>query len=170
VYDTFEDGIAKTEESPINLGNLSFEYAFLKYVSEVNLPQKHRHGFCPVTILRFGIVYGPRKENWSPVEVLLNTVATKDEIEVGALATGRNFIHVSDIASGILASVGLPNFQIISLQGEKPMTLGEVLEMSQDFLDTKILVRGSNAGSPSIPIFNNSKAGKTMDWSPKITL
>jgi nucleoside-diphosphate-sugar epimerase len=100
----------------------------------------------------------------------LNTVATKDEIEVGALATGRNFIHVSDIASGILASVGLPNFEIINLQGEKLVTLGEVLEVSQDFLGKKILVSESNAGSPSIRIVDNSKAEKIMDWSPEITL
>ena len=170
VYDTFEEGVAKVEDSPINAANLTSEYAFSKYVSEVNLRQKFQHGFCPVTILRFGIVYGPRKENWSAVEALLNGVATKDEMTVGARATGRNFIHVSDIASGLLASVGLSGFEVINLQGNNLVTLGEVLDESQSLLKREIPISEGNPSEPSIRFVDNSKAKKVLDWEPTISL
>lgn len=170
VYDTFEEGVKKLEDSPINGANLSSEYAFSKYVSEINLQQKSQHGFCPVTILRFGIVYGPRADSWSAVEALLNAVATKNEITVGALATGRNFIHVSDIASGILASVGLAGLEIINLQGSNLVTLGDVLETSQALLNKKINIAESNSDAPSIRLVDNSKAKKILDWTPQISL
>jgi nucleoside-diphosphate-sugar epimerase len=170
VYDVFEEGVAKVEESPINAEKLTSEYALSKYVSEVNLRQKFQHGFCPVTILRFGIIYGPRAENWSAVEALLNTVASKDEITVGALATGRNFIHVSDIASGILASIGLPGFEILNLQGDSLVTLKDVLETSQSLLGREIKISESNPDAPSIRFVDNSKAKKLLKWEPKISL
>ena len=56
VYDQFEEGIYKTEDDPINIANHTSEYALSKLISEANLRQKYAHGFCPTTILRFGII------------------------------------------------------------------------------------------------------------------
>ena len=53
------------------------------YVSDI------LQGYIPVTILRFGIVYGPRPSNWCAVEGLLNQVRTKEEITVGSKQTTR---------------------------------------------------------------------------------
>lgn len=170
VYDTFEPGISKTEDSPINAAKLTSEYAFSKYVSEVNLRQKYQHGFMPVAILRFGIVYGPRPANWSAVEAILNNVATKDEVTVGALATGRRFIHVSDIASGILAAVGLPGFEVINLQGARQVSLGEVISESRTLLEKDIKISESNPSAPSIRLVDNGKATALLDWEAKISL
>jgi nucleoside-diphosphate-sugar epimerase len=170
VYDSFEKGVAKREDSPINAANLTSEYALSKFVSEVNLRQKFQHGFCPVTVLRFGIVYGPRKENWSAVEALLNSIATKDELTVGSRETGRNFIHVSDIASGILASVGLPEFEVINLQGDNLVTLGEVLDESRSLLGREIPISESNPNEPSIRFVDNTKAKQLLDWVPRVSL
>ena len=61
----------KDENSMINVGNIKSEYALSKLVSEINLTQKYRQGFCPVTILRFGIVYGPRKRIGLPLSPCL---------------------------------------------------------------------------------------------------
>jgi len=58
----------------IDASQLNSEYALSKYVSEQNLRQKFQHGFCPTTILRFGIIYGSRKHNWSAVESLFHAV------------------------------------------------------------------------------------------------
>ena len=170
VYDSFEPGVAKTEESPINAAKLTSEYAFSKYVSEVNLRQKYQHGFIPVTILRFGIVYGPRPTNWSAVEAILNTVATKNEVTVGALATGRRFIHVSDIASGILAAVGLQGFEVVNLQGAHQVSLGDVISESRALLHRDVVVAESNPSAPSIRLVDNAKAASLLSWEPKISL
>jgi len=131
VYDNFTESEIKNEDSLINIANHKSEYALSKLVSEANLRQKYQHGFCPVTVLRFGIIYGPRKTNWSAVESLFNVVNIKEEITVGSLKTGRCFIHVSDIASGIIKSISLEGFNIINLQGNKLITLKDIFEISK---------------------------------------
>lgn len=170
VYDTFEPNVAKTEESLIDATRLTSEYAFSKYVSEVNLRQKAQHGFMPVTILRFGIVYGPRTSNWSAVEALLNTVATKASVSVGSLETARRFIHVSDVATGVLAAVGQSRFEVINLQGNRMVTLGDVIMGAQRLLRRQVTVTETNPSSPSIRLVDNAKASKVLNWRPSVSL
>lgn len=170
VYDHFVEGVAKTEDDVVDAAKLTSEYAFSKYVSEINLRQKARHGFCPVTILRFGIIYGPRRENWSAVESLLNTVATKDEVTVGALATARRFVHVADIAEGILAAVGQGGFEIVNLQGRALVSLGDVIETSKALLGRDPKIVESNPAAPSIRMVDGDKARALLGWQPRIGL
>ena len=102
VYDSFSEDEIKTEDSVIDIGKLDSEYALSKLVSEQNLRQRFAYGFCDTTILRFGIIYGPRFKNWSAVESLFHAVGTEQEVRIGSRQTGRCFIHVEDIAAGIL--------------------------------------------------------------------
>jgi UDP-glucose 4-epimerase len=168
VYDRFEEGVVKQEDDPIDMSRLTSEYALSKLVSEANLRQKFQRGFCPVTILRFGIVYGPRKDNWSAVESLLHAVATQDEVGVGALGTGRRFIHVSDIASGILASIGLQGFEIINLQGKEMVTLGDVIAAAARVLGRNPKVIERTPKQVSLRMVGDVKAKQLLQWSPAI--
>jgi len=170
VYDSFPEGVTRTEDDVIDIAKLTSEYALSKLVSEANLRQKFQHGFCPVTILRFGIVYGPRKDNWAAVESLFNTVNTQDEITVGALKTARRFIHVSDIASGIVAAIGLTGFEIINLQGDKLVTLGEIIETSKKLLNRSPRVVERAAGHANIRLVSDEKAKRLLRWRPEISL
>jgi len=130
VYDNFAENAIKKESSPINPLNLTSEYALSKLVSEANLKQSYLSGFTSITILRFGIIYGPRDSNWSAVEALFHTIKTKDVVTVGSLKTGRCFIHVADVVNGVLNSIGLQGFHIINLQGDRLVTLEEIIETS----------------------------------------
>lgn len=170
VYDNFQEGISKTEEDPINIANHTSEYALSKLVSEANLRQKFEHGFCPTTILRFGIIYGPRKGNWSAVESIFNSVATQDTVSVGSLKTGRRFVHVSDIASGILAAVGLSGFEIINLQGNQMISLGDIINVSKEITKKNPSVTEKNPGQVSLRTVSNEKAKKLIGWEAKIDL
>ena len=170
VYDNFQEGIPKTEEDPINIANHTSEYALSKLVSEANLRQKFEHGFCPTTILRFGIIYGPRKGNWSAVESIFNSVATQDTVSVGSLKTGRRFVHVSDIASGILAAVGLSGFEIINLQGNQMISLGDIINVSKEITKKNPSVTEKNPGQVSLRTVSNEKAKKIIGWEAKIDL
>jgi len=170
VYDSFRPGIAKTEDDPINPALLTSEYALSKLVSENNLRQKHQHGFMDTTILRFGIVYGPRKANWSAAEALLSSVATKDEVSVGSLETGRGFIHVTDICRGILAAVGLRGFEIVNLQGPKMATLGDVIAAAMRITGRSPAVVESNPAAPSIRLVSGAKAERLMNFRPAMDI
>ena len=135
VYDEFKVNEEKDEDSYINAANLDSEYALSKLVSEINLRQQYKNGFCNTTILRFGIIYGPRKNNWSAVESIFSGVKNKPEITIGSLKTGRRFVHVSDIARGIIMSIGLKGFNIINLTSNKIITLQDIIETSQKILN-----------------------------------
>jgi UDP-glucose 4-epimerase len=170
VYDNFIDDEIKDEESLIDIRNHTSEYALSKLVSEANLRQKYHHGFCPVTILRFGIVYGPRERGGSAVESLLKNVQTKDEITVGSLKTGRCFIHVSDIVGGIISSIGLDGFNILNLQGDRLITLKDIIETSMKVTGRKPNLIEKAPDNVSLRNVSNKKATGLLDWKPEIDL
>ncbi len=170
VYGECQDSEIKDEASLIDITKLSSEYALSKLVSEANLRQKFQHGFCSVTILRFGIIYGSRKKNWSAVESIFNTVRTKDEVIVGSLKTGRCFIHVSDIALGIIKSVGLDGFNIINLEGDKLITLRDIIKTSVKILNKTPQIIETDPIKISIRNISNEKALKLLNFKPEIDL
>jgi nucleoside-diphosphate-sugar epimerase len=170
VYDKFIDSEEKNEDSEINIENHNSEYALSKLVTESNLRQQHNNGFCNVTILRFGIIYGPRKSNWSAVESILNQVKNQKKVSVGSLKTGRRFVHVSDIARGIIHSFGLEGFNIINLTGNQINTLKDIIDTSQTILDKKIEITEINSNQISIRNPSNFKAKEIINWEPKINL
>jgi len=169
VYDNCEEDEIKNEESLINIANHTSEYALSKLVTEANLRQKYQHGFCPTTILRFGIIYGSR-QGGSAVESLFNSVKTRNEVEVGSLRTGRCFIHVSDIVSGIIKSIGLNGFNIINLEGDKLITLDEIIETSKKILNKNLKIMEKDPNNPSVRNISNEKAKRILNWEPKINL
>ena len=170
VYDSFKEGEIKDEDSVIDISKINSEYALSKLVSENNLRQKYAHGFCPATILRFGIIYGPREKNWSAVESLFNTVKNKDEVAVGAAKSGRCFIHVSDIVAGIIASLGLQGFHILNLQGERLITLGEVIRVSKEILKRDPRIVEKDPTNVSVRLVSNVRAKDTLNWRPTFDL
>jgi len=170
VYDSFREGENKDEESLIDIGRITSEYALSKLVSEANLRQKFSHGFCPATILRFGIIYGPREKNWSAVESLFNAVKTKDEVRVGSLRTGRRFIHVEDIVSGIIDSLGLEGFNIINIQGDRLITLADIIDTSKKILERSPAIIETSPEKFNIRNVSNKKAKALLHWEPRYSL
>lgn len=170
VYDEFKENEVKDEDAFINISNHHSEYALSKLVSEANLRQKYEQGFCSVTILRFGIIYGPRKNNWSAVESLLSTVKNQPEVKVGSLKNARRFIHISDIANGIKRSIGLEGFNIINLTGSKLITLQDVIETSKILLEKPVKIIETNPSQINVRNPSNNKAKTMLNWEPKIDL
>jgi len=170
VYDEFKENEEKDENAIINISNHSSEYALSKLVSEANLKQQFLNGFCHVTILRFGIIYGPRKNNWSAVESIFNEIKNKSEVTVGSLKNGRRFIHVSDIASGIIKSLSLEGFNIINLTGNKVITLEDIIEQSQRILMKTNTVHETNSTQINVRNPSNARAKKLLNWEPEVDL
>jgi len=170
VYDKFEQDEVKDEDDVINISNQTSEYALSKIVSEVNLKQQFLNGFCSVTILRFGIIYGPRKNNWSAVESIFNQVKNKSEITVGSLNNGRRFIHVEDISSGIIKSIGLNGFNIINLTGEDLITIDKLILECEKICSKKISIIEKDPRMKNIRNPSNKRAKHILNWYPKISL
>jgi UDP-glucose 4-epimerase len=170
VYDSFEPGIEKTEDDPIDAARLTSEYALSKFVSESNLRQAYQQGSFATTVLRFGIIYGPRRTNWSAVEALFDNVARHDVVKVGSVRTARRFLHVADAAGAILASVGVPRFEIMNVQGPKLVSLGDVVETSARLLGRSIQIVEGQGVAPSIRTVSAAKIQKRTAWSPSYDL
>jgi len=170
VYNEFKEGEVKDEDSLIDISKHTSEYALSKLVSESNLRQINQQGFKNITILRFGIIYGPRPNSMSAVESIFNNIKSKDEIQVGSLKNGRRFVHVIDIAKGISKAIGLEGFNIINLTSEKIITLGEIIEKGQKILNKSIKVIETDPSNINIRNPSNDKAKKILNWTPEIDI
>ncbi|MBI2024343.1 NAD(P)-dependent oxidoreductase [Candidatus Giovannonibacteria bacterium] len=170
VYGQFKPGEIKNEDSLIDPTRLDTDYALSKILSEFTLRERHNITFIPTTILRFGIIYGPRTGPASAVDSLFAQVSAEDEIKVNSLMTGRHFIHVSDICEGIIKSFGLPGLNIINLEGDRMITLGEVIETSKKLLGKNPRVIETNPSNISERRVSNSRAKKILGWRPEIDL
>jgi len=151
IYGPFEEGEVKDENSLIDITKLDSEYALSKLVVESNLRQKFQHGFCPVTILRFSIIYGSR-EKGSAVEAIFKAVKSQD------------------IASGIIKSLGLKEFQIFNLGGDSLISLKNIIEVSEKILNKKVKMEELDSNNVSVRNISNKKAKETLNWQPKVNL
>lgn len=168
VYGDVRNDEVQREEQVIDVTAMRSEYALSKVVAEQLL--KLSCDGLPVTILRFGIVYGPRTANWSAVESLFNAVRCREEVTIGARTTARRFIHVKDIAAGILASCGRRGFEVFNLTGDRPVTLGEIVDTSARLLDRRVRILESNAAQPSVRNPDNAKARSLLPWRPQFDI
>ena len=160
----------KDEKSFINYENLGSEYGLSKIICENILKY-----YCSVynincTILRFGIIYGPRKNrnNWSAVEsILLNLFYGNKEITIGSRKTARRFIYAEDIARGILASIGTQGINTFNLSGDKLITLKEIINTGCNILDTKCKIIEKNPKNFNVRNPDNKLIKKLTKWKPK---
>ncbi len=170
VYEKFVGDEEKDENAVIDIAGHTSEYALSKLVSEANLRIQYKNGFCNATVLRFGIIYGPRKANWSAVESVMSQVKNQNEVTVGSVKSGRRFVHLTDIARGIVKSIGLAGFEIINLSGDRLVTLGEVISESEKIFGKKVKIIEKAPTEISVRNPLNTKAKKLIGWTPEIDI
>ena len=168
VYGQVSNDSEQTESDEIQIQRLDSIYAITKALGEQYL--RLLRDDLDVTVLRFGIIYGPRLTNWSAVESLFDSVKNMDEVVVGSLKAGRRFIHVDDICTGILASVGRVGYEIFNLSGDTTVTLGNVIDESKRIHGTAPRVTESSPEKISLRNPSNEKAKQILNWSLLVSL
>ena len=168
VYGQVSNDSEQQESDEIQIQRLDSIYAITKAVGEHYLRLLRED--LAVTILRFGIIYGPRPSNWSAVESLFDSVKNKEEVVVGSLKAGRRFIHVDDICAGILAAVGQTDFEIFNISSDSTVTLGQVIEESMRIHGTTPRVAESSPEKISLRNPSNLKAKQRLNWNPLVSL
>lgn len=170
VYGDVAGQDVQLEDGPIDVHRLTSVYALTKIFAERML-----HGAwqtdptTAVTVLRFGIVYGPRPGDWSAVEHLFHQVRTSDEVEVrGSLKTARRFIHVDDVCMGILAAIGQVGFDVFNISGDELLSLEAIIERSAGVLGRHPHVIERDPSAITIRNPDNAKAGRVLQWHPRI--
>ena len=168
VYGQVSNDSEQSESSEIQVQRLDSIYAITKALGEQYL--RLLRDDLDVTVLRFGIIYGPRPTNWSAVESLFDSVKYKDEVVVGSLKAGRRFIHIDDICAGILAAVGQVGYEIFNLSSDYTVTLGQVIEESKRIHLTSPKVVETSPQNISLRNPSNEKAKRILGWSPRVSI
>jgi len=167
VYGDCANDDVQVEEHPIAVMHMAAPYAFSKVVGEKIVTFA---GLPNTTILRFGIVYGPRDRNWCAVENLFDKVKRGVDVELGSVSTSRKFIHVEDLCQGIVAGFGLEGVHTINLAGDNSVTLGDVIRVSEQVTNRRVNVKETAPNAPSIRNPANAKAKALLGWRPRISL
>ena len=107
----------------------------------------------------------------TPLEGIFNEVRTLDKLEIkGSLKSGRRFVHVADIADGIISAIGRNGFEIFNVSGNHLVTFGEIIEQSAILLGRHPEIVQTNPDALNIRNPDNAKAKKILGWNPKIDL
>ncbi len=156
------------ETQAVNAFNVAGLYALTKLTGEQIL--RLSEGFEATTVLRFSIIYGDRHEFLSAVEQLFLDVQDKEVVTVGSRSTGRRFIHVDDIVSGILAALGRTGFEIFNLSGDRVVTMEEIVQTSARILGRDVSLHERAPEQVSVRNPDNSAARNMLGWRPTVDL
>ena len=167
VYPEKSDFVEQRETDRLELTDLNSLYAISKLVGESLIRTSSE---IPYTLLRFGIIYGPRALPGSSAESLALKVFNNEEISVGSAKTARRFIYVDDLVEGILKVVELGaskmNSLPINLAGSELISLSKVVETVNRLLGKSIsVIDGGKQASIRNPLINLSI--EKLGWSPK---
>lgn len=158
------------EDERIDLTKINSHYAFSKLMNEQILRIYHKQNpNINITCLRFGIIYGKRKKNWSAFESIINNVMTSSLVSVGSLKTGRHFINVNDVATAIIKSFNNSGFNIFNIQGRDFVTLKMLIDKSSSYLNKRVEINELEGNKPSVRKMSLSKSKKEMKYEAKIS-
>lgn len=169
--------VSTTEDSPINPCSL---YAFTKYSQE-----KMLQTLCPAmnidyTIFRFQNVYGAGQSLKNPYTGILSIFSTLmlENKAINIFEDGlesRDFVHVKDIADGVIASISnsKSNGEIINLGSGINTTVIEIAEILKKSYNSqsKLNITGDfRVGDIAHNKADISKANELLGFTPKISL
>lgn len=179
LYGTFttppnEETFPKDPESPYAISKLAIEY-YLAYYGRV-------HG-VDAAVLRFGNVYGPRQDpdgEAGVVAIFCNRILDGRPLTVfGDGLQTRDYIHVSDVVDAVwLTATGeLPAaerldaraFNIGTAVGTSVLDIASHLQRAAR-TDLPVEFAPNRRGEQQESFIAIDKAGKLLDWQPKIAL
>jgi UDP-glucose 4-epimerase len=125
-----------------------------------------------VTILRYGIPYGPRARGGTVVPIFVNKAMNNEPITIaGDGSQFRKFVYVEDLADGNVAALN-PNAKnrIYNLEGNEKVTIKQIAETVKKILgtDTKIEHTPARPGDFAGAEISNERAKKELGWEPKV--
>ena len=124
--------------------------------------------FRNLTILRFGIVYGPRLTASSAPETILADCQANRPVEVGSAASARRFIFIDDLVAGIISSMGFPGRETFNLPGRELLTLEDIYSAASRLTGNAPGIVSNPAASTSIRNLSGEKARRLLGWEARL--
>jgi UDP-glucuronate 4-epimerase len=155
-------------------------YAATKLAGE-SLAYTYAHLFgLSVVCLRFFTVYGPRQRPDLAIHKFTGLIEAGKPIPIfGDGSTGRDYTHVHDIVTGVLAAMNynvrddsqVP-FEIFNLGNSHPVKLCQLVELLEQATGKKAIVEQKPVQSGDVPLTwaEISKAGRLLGYQPRTQL
>ena len=164
VYGDFKK--KKSHKSKIVISKLKSHYAITKAICEKIILNTRLN----YSILRFGIIYGNKKNNYSAVESIVYQVKNKRIITINSKKTARSFVHIFDIIKSIKLSLDYKKKGIFDIQGSKLISLEQIIKITSKFLNKKVTIFEIDKNRPSRRSINSYISHKKLKFIPKISI
>lgn len=125
-----------------------------------------------VTILRYGIPYGPRARDGAVIPIFVRKALSGEPLTIaGDGLQFRKFVYVEDLAEGnVLALKDIAKNKIYNLDGKEKVTIKQIAETIKKILgDVKIEYTPARPGDFSGKEVSSELAKKELDWEPKVS-
>ncbi len=170
VYSDCEDG-SVDEATP--LPPPAHLYTATKLASEYYCLAYSRLYGLEITILRYGVPYGPRARLGAVIPMFVGKALRGEPLTIaGDGSQFRKFIYVEDLAEGnVLALKSAAKNKIYNLDGKEKVTIKQIAETVQRLLgDVKIESVPARPGDFPGKEISSELARKELGWEPKVSL
>ncbi len=123
-----------------------------------------------ITILRYGIPYGPRARDGAVIPIFVRKAMNGEALTIaGDGAQFRKFVYVEDLAEGnALALQSIAKNKIYNLDGKEKITIKQIAETIKKVLgDVKIEFTPARPGDFGGKEVSSERAQKELGWEPK---
>jgi NAD dependent epimerase/dehydratase len=174
VYGTAQE-IPITEEHPLHPQS---PYAATKVAADQLALSYQRSFGTPVVVMRPFNTYGPRQSARAVIPTIITQALSRDEIELGATDTTRDFLYVGDTVAGMMRGGNADGIEgeVINLGTGVEVSIGEVVEHVLRLLDQDVPVSiDDNRLRPADSeverlVAGTAKAEVQLGWTPEIGL
>ena len=146
-------------------------YTATKIASEYYCQSYSKLYDIPITILRYGIPYGPRARDGAVVPIFVGKALRGESLTIaGDGLQFRKFIYVEDLAEGnVLALKTVAKNKIYNLDGTEKVTIKEIAETVQKVIgNVKIEYVPARPGDFSGKEVSSQLAKTDLGWEPKV--
>ena len=160
------------EEVPFYLNGAGHVYTSTKIAAEMlchNFQQLYQ---VPITVLRYGIPYGPRMREELLIPVFIRKAMRGEPLTVAGKGDQfRKFLYISDMARAhLLAMEGKAANQTYNIEGGRQVTILEVAEGIRDLLGDQVKIEfvPERPGDFRGKEIDYAKAKAELGWEPTV--
>jgi len=167
VYDEKKLKIPCKENSPLNSSKNN--YIFSKYIAEKTIESYSKK--IPWINIRLSNIYGPSLLSRPDIIIFIFRKALKMKIiKIKSFLPRRDFIHVNDVAEGVVKLLNSNYVGHVNLGTGKHTSIKDVCSIIEKITKKRILSLNKKVSGPNVYAHDINLLKKITKWEPKITL
>lgn len=158
------------ESTPLNPEGVSHLYMAEKIASEMLAHSYGKLYNFPVTVLRYGIPYGPRMREELVMPIFIKKAINGEPLTIaGDGLQYRNFIYVEDLADAHVRVLDRKATGTFNLEGPREVAIIELAEAVNRMVPTSagIIRTEARGGDYKGRVVSRQRAKDVLDWEPE---